>query len=78
MTTTALIIGGLIMSAAGILFGLALCRAAARADRMARRAHVDYLMRYTGGENICRTCGEPTYYSDKRGPVHPGACREAS
>ena len=73
--TIPIIIAALVMSAAGILFGLAICRTAARADRQARQAHVKYLMRYEGGERPCCKCGEPTAYSLRGSAIHPH-CRE--
>lgn len=76
MTAAVIIIGALVMAAC--LFLLALGRVSARADRDARSIHEEPHLRYVGGENTCRTCGAQTYYSDERGPVCPGTCREGA
>lgn len=76
--TTALIIGALIMAVAAILFALSLAKAAARGDRLMRRAHIDYQMRYVVGDALCSACGKPTVYSLRGRPTHPHCRTDAA
>jgi hypothetical protein len=78
--TTALIIAAFVMLTAAVLFGLQLAKASKRADRQARRARVDYLLRYTGGEpGRCVVCGETVElnYTLHGLTIHP-TCREGA
>ena len=81
MTTIALIIAALVMAAAAVLFGLSLAKAAARGDRLMRRAHQDYLLRYVGGEpGRCVVCGKPVElnYTLNGRIMHPRCRKDAA
>ncbi|MCA1790920.1 MAG: hypothetical protein LC667_14010 [Thioalkalivibrio sp.] len=70
--TLPIYIGLVVILIAAVLFTFSLARAAARGDRM---AHEEYQMRYTGGGAPCVECGEPTHYTVRGVPTHPG-CRK--